>query len=301
MRSQSPLDVTALVLLLAVPVALFGQVPYDACRDRTGGVIKAQIAPDEVGRFAAMATWKEGQRVILWRPSAFNGLSDVARVFVYLHECAHHTLHHVDHIALSLDESARQEQEADCWAIQTMVEGEMIGTRGLETIREEWKNSEGDVIHQSGEVLLRSLEACLRAKTDRKRWRSVLDSLLAGSRTGFESIAGPLVADGGPDAPRESTLDLPSTFDCEIRQRRSFVCIVFVSRTAKPAERRFNELAKILDEWKPVGWTVTERIEPETEQPRQHLLTEETTGGTIALVLHRLNRVYFIYRPPVGR
>src|SRR6266850_4455037 len=98
MRSQSSLDVTVLVLLLAVPLPLFGQVPYDACRDRTGAVIEAQVAPDEVGRFAAMATWKEGQRVILWRPSAFNGLSDVARVFVYLHECAHHTLHHVDRI-----------------------------------------------------------------------------------------------------------------------------------------------------------------------------------------------------------
>lgn len=284
-------------LLLGFAVAVPAQVPYDQCTDRSGNRIRGEVDPAEVGRFAALATWKDGQRIILWRPSAFNGASESLQIFVYLHECAHHNLHHVDNPA-STETQARHEQEADCWAVQTMVEGQIIGPDAVEKLFESLKNQQGDMTHQDGDGTLFTLHHCLKDKTDRKRWFPVLDSMVGASRDGFESIAGPPLRDPGAEGIREVTLDPPSTFDCELRPSRNLVCILFVGKTLKAADHRFRELQKILNEWKPAGWTAAARENASPDQPKQLLLTEDASGGTIALVLHRLGRIYFIYRPP---
>jgi hypothetical protein len=277
------------------------QVPTATCSDRAGKPIPS--VPDNSvtgGNIIAEATRENGARVIKWRPAGFAGMPEVERVFVYLHECAHHTLGHVDTPVNSIEDRAREEREADCWAAQTMVEGGMVSLNGLDTLRERRKGVVGDAVHLGGDALLLSLEECLNAKTDRKRWQPVLDSLAEASHTRFASIAGPLIRDVLPDSVRMSTLDPPSTFDCEIRRTGSFVCVIFTSRKPGPAEDRYSEIRRILERWKPEGWTAEERLDPSSEQPRQFVLKEGATGSVMALILHRLNRIYFIVRPPPG-
>lgn len=292
-----PLLLAVACSLLLPNVALQAQVPYDQCTDRSGNKIRGEVDPAEVGRFAALATWKDGQRIILWRPSAFNGASEAVQIFVYLHECAHHNLHHVDNQS-STETQARHEQEADCWAIQTMVEGQIIGPSEVEKLFESLKRQQGDMTHQDGDGTLFTLHHCLNDKTDRKRWFPVLDSMVTASHDAFESIAGPALRDPGAEGVREVTLDPPSTFDCELRPSRNLVCILFTGKTLKAADSRFGELQKVFGQWKPAGFTAALKENATPEQPKQFLLTEDATGGTLALILHRLGRIYLIYKPP---
>jgi hypothetical protein len=111
--------------ILLLPGQSLGQVPFDACLDRQDRVIPGVI--DNTMPYAGMATERYGQPVILWNQKSSGWLSTTEQIFIYLHECAHHTLGHL----YRQPYTPAVELEADCWAIQLMVDGGMIKGRHL--------------------------------------------------------------------------------------------------------------------------------------------------------------------------
>jgi hypothetical protein len=83
------------------------QVPFEACRDRDNRPIPGVV--DNAMAYAGMATVQNGHPVILWNAHSNGRLSQTEQVFIYLHECAHHSLGHLYHIAVD----SRDELEAD--------------------------------------------------------------------------------------------------------------------------------------------------------------------------------------------
>lgn len=130
----------ALVLALASLTAQAqAQVPFDACRDRDDGPILGVV--DNTMTHAAVATVRNGHPMIRWNSRTNGRLSQTEQIFIYLHECAHHTLGHLYHPAA---DDARDEREADCWAIQLMVDGGMIKGRHFQALERSRRTVRGD-------------------------------------------------------------------------------------------------------------------------------------------------------------
>jgi hypothetical protein len=281
---------------VVLPGAATAQIPFNACLDRSG----APVPQEESTAFPnpAWASWVgDHQPVIYWNRQAMAGVSEVSRLFVYLHECAHITLRHIYGHATTIEEKRKDEDEADCWAIQLMLDAGMIKGRHLDQLEREWRTSRGDITHQSGTELVQSFQSCLSIRTDARRWRVALDSLLSAARDSFHRITGPLITESGTEKTHESTLDLPGTYDCEIRASGNFFCLVFASREAKPAAHRQEELAHILRDWMGIDWTISERELTEGPETRRFLAEHVASGAIIALSATSSGRVLFLARP----
>ena len=126
-RKLGRAGIMALLLCLALAHAplVSAQVPFNACLNREGRVIPGVL--DNTIPYAGVATIKDGTPVILWNQKFNQHVSQTEQIFIYLHECAHHTLHHI----YRSDYTPALELEADCWAIQLMVDGGMIKYRHL--------------------------------------------------------------------------------------------------------------------------------------------------------------------------
>lgn len=107
------------------PLRAQSQVPFDACRDRRDSVIQGVV--DNSIPYAGVATEQAGKPVIIWNQRTNRLLSTTEQIFIYLHECAHHTLGHLHRTPYT----PAVELEADCWAIQLMVDGGMIKGRHI--------------------------------------------------------------------------------------------------------------------------------------------------------------------------
>jgi hypothetical protein len=281
---------------LVLPGTLAAQVPFSACLDRSGAPVR-QEESSEMATLAAASWIGDHQPIIYWNRRALARLSEVSRLFVYLHECGHITLRHIYSGATTIAGKRRQEDEADCWAIQLMLDAGMIKGRHLDRLEREWRDSRGDVTHQSGAELVQSFRTCVGIRTDGRRWRPALDSLLAAARDSFHTITGPPIDESGTEKAHESTLDLPGTYDCEIRASGGFSCLVFASREAGPATRRQRELTRILREWMGTDWTISEREFTEGPETRRTLAEHAASGAMIALSSTRGGRVLFLARP----
>jgi len=281
---------------LVLPGTVAAQVPFNACLDRSGAPVR-QEESSEIANLAAASWIGDRQPIIYWNRKAMAGLSEASRLFVYLHECGHITLRHIYSRATTIEERRRQEDEADCWAIQLMLDAGMIKGRHLARLEREWRDSRGDITHQSGAELVQSFRTCLSIRTDGKRWRPVLDSLLAAARDSFHAITGPLIAESGTEQAHESTLDLPGTYDCEIRASEHFVCVVFASRLAGPATARQRELSRILRDWMGTDWTISERDLTEGPETRRTVAEHVASGAIIALSATSSGRVLFLAQP----
>src|SRR5690606_37572734 len=146
-------------------------------------------------------------------------------------------------------------------------------------------------IHLGGERLLAWWRECAAAKTDAKRWRPVLDSLLLSSRDSFASIAGRVIVESGTEQARETTLDPPSVFDCEVKRTGAYGCLLFASQEMGPARDRQEKLERILREWMGGDWTVAVRDATEGPVVRQFLAEHTGTGTIFVLALTRPGRV----------
>jgi hypothetical protein len=122
--------VKTIVLFCAslLPWRLNAQVPFEVCQDRQGNPIAGVV--DNTTPYAGIATEQNGRPVILWNQRSNAVLSRTEQIFIYLHECAHHTLGHL----YRQPYTPAVELEADCWAIQLMVDGGMIKARHLELL-----------------------------------------------------------------------------------------------------------------------------------------------------------------------
>lgn len=281
--------VLAFLLAIATGRAL-AQVPFDACVDRQFRPIPGKVDNRIPG--AAMASMENGQRWILWNQSSMTGTTSTTKLFVYLHECAHHSLNH-----LTKGESRTIEDQADCWAYQLLVDGGMInGSHRSELVRE-LKHWPGDMSHLGGEALVRWLDDCVALRTRQGAWNSSLEQLTLSARTRFDSIQGQPIPDVPPGT-FETTLGTPGTFDCELIQPRALRCMVFAARKQGSAEKRFQALTRIIDKWLPLGWSSTQPAKPGGDLQRSYVAQDGDSGMVIILGLTDTGRVYFMLRPP---
>jgi hypothetical protein len=269
-----------------------GQIPFDACRDRQDSVIRGVV--DNTMPYAGMATEQKGRPVILWNTKANNALSTTEQIFIYLHECAHHTLGHL----YQQPYTPAVELEADCWAIQLMVDGGMIKARHLAVLERSRRTVRGDAYHLGGEAHIQSLQQCLAVRTDPKAWAEALDALVRAAQDSFESNRGRVLDTSAIGVVYESTLDAPGIYDCEL-VGAALRCLAFVAKKPGPAEDRFERLVKILRDWLPVGWTSLKQISPDGRE-RAFLAQDGMTGTLVSLALSRASRIYLLVkRAPV--
>jgi hypothetical protein len=242
--------------------------------------------------YAGVATIKDGTPVILWNQKFNQHVSQTEQIFIYLHECAHHTL---DHIYRS-DYTPALELEADCWAIQLMVDGGMIKYRHLAEMERSRRTMRGDTYHLGGEAHIQSLARCLEMRTDPKAWAAALDTLIRGAQDSFASSSG-RVLDSTPVMVYESAVGTPGTYDCEV-SGGALRCVVFASRKPKPAGERFDKLVRIIRGWLPVGWTSIERAG--SKEGERTFLAQDGMTGTLLTLAVSGTRVYFLVkRTPV--
>jgi hypothetical protein len=141
---------------LCVPRASSGQVSFDGCADFRGIPVASVLNP--ALNDVAAANWApNGAPVIQYNPNVLIRLAPQTRTFFYAHECAHHALAHgVRNIPF------QQEQEADCWAIQTLVSRGVFGVQDIALIQNDLSFSPGDWTHVAGPQRAFNLAACLR-------------------------------------------------------------------------------------------------------------------------------------------
>lgn len=284
----------AVLVLIAAP-RLYGQDGPLECRDRHARLVRVQS--DRRIPYPAYATLdRDGLPVIYWNPKATGTRSAIWRRFVLLHECGHVLLRHLDRPTGTVEDRRRSEMEADCYAIQTLYDSKATSGRDLSRLFAELSRSRGDVAHQGGQSLMLALEECLEAPTNGRRWRTALDQLMTASADSFSSITGPWLGRTWAGDIREATMDLPGTFDCEIRPPGSFVCLIMAAESERPARRRFEDIRRILQGWLPSDWTQADR-ETTTSLAELFLAQSSNDGTFLALVRTTGDRVYFVARP----
>ncbi len=268
-----------------------GRVPFEACHDRHGQLIPGVV--DNSLAYAGLATHQDGKPVILWNANTNRHLSDTEQIYIYLHECAHHLLGHLEHPT----NSPVWELEADCWAIQLMVDGGMIKGRHLYQLERSRRTVQGDRTHLGGDAHVQSLRECLEIRTDRHAWRAALDAMLEASRDGVAGSRG-LVVDSLDAAPiYESRLDVPGTYDCEV-VGAAIRCMVFASRKTGPAVDRYQKLKDIVEDWLPAGWTKEER--KSEHGTSRAFLAQDGIAGTLVSVAQNGPRVHFLMKQLVA-
>ena len=288
-RAEAWHGVTAGLVALAlagVAAPLAAQVPYDACTDRRGRPIEGVVRND-LG-WAGTAAMREGRAVIFWNEKALGTAPAPMRLFVYLHECAHHALGHLWKMP-----AAALEEEADCWAYQLLVDGGIARGRHIEVIEREARRSVGDDLHLGGEERVESLRRCLRARTDRRAWHASLDALAAAALDSFAFLRGKAYP-GDPVGVHEALADLPGTFDCEVRFSH-YTCTVFAARRADAVRRRFERLRDIIRDWLPRTWTSITRTGAGAGRHEFH--AEDSRSGARLSLVARPDRITFHLSP----
>jgi hypothetical protein len=277
----------ALATALAPGSSAQSRVPFAACHDRHGAPIPGVV--DNSLEYAGLATHQGGKPVILWNAHSNRHLSDTEQIYIYLHECAHHLLGHLE----QPKNSPAWELEADCWAIQLMVDGGMIKGRHLHQLERSRRTVRGDRTHLGGEAHVRSLRECLEIRTDGDSWRTALDAMLAASADGFVRTRGRVVDSLGGALVYESLLDVPGTYDCEVIGA-AIRCLVFASRETGPAADRYRKLRDIVADWLPAGWTKAER---KSETDGSHaFLAQDGLTGTLVSVAQNGPRIHFLMK-----
>jgi hypothetical protein len=244
---------------------------------------------DNTMAYAGMAAYQNGHPVILWNAHINQHLSRTEQIFIYLHECAHHTLGHLFHYALDV----RDEQEADCWAIQLMMDGGMIQGRHLAALERSRRNVRGDETHLGGEAHVRHLEECLAVRTDRKAWATALDTVVRSAQDSFAGRRGRQLDSTRAHPTFEALVDVPGTYDCEV-VGASLRCMVFAARKVKSAKERYGRLLKIVHAWLPPTWTSTER--DEDDGSGRTFLSQDADTGTLITLTWSGARIYLVVK-----
>ena len=282
------LPLILLTALLLAPSAA-AQTPFEACQDRNDRIIPGVV--DNTVNYAALATIRDGQPIIVWNAKANQHLSETEQIFIYLHECAHHRLGHL----YTHGDDRRLELEADCWAIQLMVDGRMIKGKHLARLEQSRRTVTGDKTHLGGDAHILSLRQCLELRTDRKAWAAAMDTLLRAAPDDFRSSRGRAIDSVAATPVYESNYGAPGTFDCEV-VGSAVRCLLFASRDPKPAEQRYVRLVDILRRWLPAGWT-------STEQPQAGgtvWLAQDARTGTLVSLARAGARIHFLVKRAPG-
>jgi hypothetical protein len=291
-RGRAPGTLVALLLALAGGTAS-AQAPYDACVDRRGTPIPSRT--DNRMSYAGMATMEDGKPVIRWNRKLMDGAPEVEQAFIYFHECAHHNLGH-----LAFGDAPRMEVEADCWAIQLLVDGGLFAHNLVDTLLERRATVQADMAHLGGDAHAWSLQRCLSLRTDREEWARALPPLLEAARDGFQGIRGAQLDGPAAGAPGvwASRLDLPGTYDCEVVGSQRLRCIIFVSRKQGPAESRYRKMIDVLGEVLPPEWPRAENASKVPSLLRAFHARDPASATIVSLLLGRDAKVQFVVTPP---
>ncbi|HEX7918160.1 MAG TPA: hypothetical protein VF454_02100 [Gemmatimonadales bacterium] len=277
------------LLLSLAATPLVAQVPYNGCVDRAGVTIIASVH-NEIGA-GAIATRENDKPVIQWNQGSLQWTRPATQLFVYLHECGHHALGH-----LYKPTAARWEREADCWAMELLVDGGMLGPEDEGALRHDLARMfPGDGLHLPGEAALRDMQGCMHSRTDKRQWRVALDSLVAGIPDSLHALVGQRMPEV-PEVRHESLLDLPGVFDCEILPGDIFRCPLYATPSARMAEGRYKDVMRIIQEWLPTTWSSVEQ-RPGTYILRQFVAEDGMTGARITLALTDHKQVFFLFQP----
>ena len=279
--------VVALVLL-AAPLA--AQVPYDACSDRADHHVPG-IVRNDLG-YGALATFEDGHPVIYWNQRSMEGLSRAYQLYLYIHECAHIRLRHIYH-----GESAGSEQQADCWALQLLIDGGILDGSQTGDLESDLRRVRGDATHDPGDVVLRRAAECRSARTDPRLWAAVLDSLSAASADSFRAIRGDRIREITSRVVFETTLGAPGVFDCDLGPGAVYRCLLFASRSEKATAGAYRKTAKTFRKWLPEGWTAAERDGAAEGIEKELDLQDGRAGTTFTLALTTGSQLWFVARP----
>ncbi len=278
MRAAGP---GAIVASLVVVTGASAQVPFKACLDRHDQPIEAVVDNDLP--YAGVATiTADGVPVIFYNKQALSRTSPQARHFVYLHECGHHALRHV-----WKDPSRLREMEADCWAVQQMVEQGLIKKRKVDELQAEIGMSRG----------LGTLKGCVDVKTDQDLWRRSLDLLTLAGAHKFDAIRGDPIVEAQERGFFESTLDLPGIFNCELTPEESFSCEIFNGRDKKAALKHYDKVLPIIQSWLTDDWLTFERVRARPTELRRFVAQDIQSGSLITLVATSAYDIRFRYQP----
>jgi len=271
----------ALTASLVVASGANAQVPFNACLDRHDQPIQAVV--DNALPFAGVATITvDGVPVIFYNKQVLSRNTPQARHFVYLHECGHHALRHV-----WKDPSRLREMEADCWAIQHMVEQGIIKERKVDELQAEIGVSRG----------LGSLKGCVEVKTDQELWRRSLDLMSLAGAHKFDAIRGDPIVEARERGFFESTLDFPGVFNCELTPEQSFSCEIFNGGDEGAARKHFGKILAIIQSWLTDDWLTFERVRARPTELRRFVAQDIHSGSLITLVATSSHDIRFRYQP----
>lgn len=146
------------MLLAGAAKTTIAQTSFDGCVDFRGVPVASVMNPSI--QDVAMATYApNGAPVILYNPYVVGWLSPPTRLFFYAHECAHHVLAHPVQ-----GNNFIREQEADCWAIQYLVNMGMLRQADVAVIQQDVARfGRGDWTHLPGPTRAINLGACLKS------------------------------------------------------------------------------------------------------------------------------------------
>ena len=152
------LVICALFLSICLaPSAAASQVSYEGCYVGRGYPVAS--VEDSGLRDVAMARVEPGVGpVIYYNPRVLAMLSPQTRIFFYFHECAHHVLGHT----IGSSHPLQVEQQADCWAIRSLVATGRMSRYDVDVVQGELSRSgEGDWTHLPGPARAINLVRCL--------------------------------------------------------------------------------------------------------------------------------------------
>lgn len=132
----------------------FGQITF-GCRDMLGRPVGA--VPNDSLRDVARAYIARNGPVIEYNRFVLYRLSQQSRLFWYGHECAHHARGHT----LGTTHPLRQEQDADCYSIVTLVDAGLLSLSDVRIVQSEISSSSGDWLHLPGPQRAINLGRCL--------------------------------------------------------------------------------------------------------------------------------------------
>ncbi len=141
---------------LLLTASASAQITYDGCVD-VNGVAVASVRNNGIND-VARATFGNNSPVILYNTAVLAWLHPETRLFVYAHECGHHALGHLFHPPVTVV----QEQQADCWAINTLLDQNLLPPSAVSIVQGDIvRASPGDWTHLPGPQRAFNLRACI--------------------------------------------------------------------------------------------------------------------------------------------
>ncbi|WP_146204206.1 hypothetical protein [Massilia glaciei] len=143
--------------LYSMHLSVWAQVTYEGCNDIRNMPV-ASISDYSVQDIAVAMLAPNGTPQIRYNQNVLVSVAPQTRVFFYMHECGHHALGH----NFGTTHPLRMEQDADCFAIQTMVKNRMVNASDIRVIQADlYSRARGDWSHLPGPMRAINLGRCL--------------------------------------------------------------------------------------------------------------------------------------------